>query len=82
MHVTNMTAHIGWEEKFLSFFHFRFYTSSRQNHKNVDRVIYPTLYKGEIGARAKKYFNGGNGALVGMEVKGGTDGGKKFINSL
>jgi len=53
-----------------------------QNHKNVDRVIYPTLYKGEIGARAKKYFNGGNGALVGMEVKGGTDGGKKFINSL
>ena len=53
-----------------------------QNHKNVDRVIYPTLHKGEIGSRAKKYFNGGNGALVGIEVKGGVDAGKKFIESL
>jgi len=51
-------------------------------HKNVDRVIYPTLYKGEIGTRAKKYFKGGNGALVGMEVKGGKESGMKFINSL
>ena len=53
-----------------------------QKHKNVERVIYPTLYKGEIGDRAKKYFKGGNGALVGMEVKGGSEAGKKFINSL
>ena len=51
-------------------------------HKNVDRVIYPTLYEGEIGTRAKKYFKGGNGALVGMEVKGGKESGMKFINSL
>ncbi len=51
-------------------------------HKNVDRVIYPTLHKGEIGDRAKKYFNGGNGALVGVEVKGGVESGKKFIESL
>ena len=51
-------------------------------HKNVDKVIYPTLHKGDIGSRAKKYFNGGNGALVGIEVKGGVEAGKKFIESL
>jgi len=52
------------------------------NHPNVDRVIYPTLYEGEVGERAKKYFKGGNGALVGMEVKGGKESGMKLINSL
>ena len=26
-------------------------------HKNVERVIYPTLHKGAVGDRAKKYFN-------------------------
>jgi len=51
-------------------------------HKNVEKVIYPTLYKGEIANRAKKYFKGGNGALVGIEIKGGVEAGKKFINSL
>tara|TARA_B100001123_G_scaffold120778_1_gene140615 strand:+ start:14112 stop:15440 length:1329 start_codon:yes stop_codon:yes gene_type:complete len=51
-------------------------------HKNVDRVIYPTLHKGEVANRAKKYFKGGNGALVGVEVKGGVKAGKKFIESL
>ncbi len=53
-----------------------------QTHKNVDRVIYPTLHTGEIVARSKKYFKGGNGALVGVEVKGGVQAGKKFIESL
>jgi len=49
----------------------------------VERVIYPTLHKGELGDRAKRYFKGGNGALVGIEVKGGVQAGKKFIeNSL
>ena len=53
-----------------------------KKHKNVDRVIYPTLHEGEIAARSKKYFKGGNGALVGIEVKGGVEAGKKFIESL
>jgi len=53
-----------------------------QTHKNVERVIYPTLYKGEVANRAKKYFKGGNGALVGIEIKGGVEAGKNFINSL
>ena len=42
-----------------------------QKHKNVQRVIYPSLHEGAIGERSKKYLKGGNGALVGIEVKGG-----------
>ena len=53
-----------------------------KTHKNVEKIIYPTLYKGEVANRAKKYFNGGNGALVGIEIKGGVEAGKNFINSL
>jgi len=51
-------------------------------HKNVDKVIYPNIHEGEIGDRAKRYFKGGNGGLVGIEVKGGIEAGKKFIESL
>ena len=51
-------------------------------HRNVERVIYPTLHKGSVGERTKKYFSGGNGALVGIEVKGGVESGKKFIEAL
>jgi O-acetylhomoserine (thiol)-lyase len=51
-------------------------------HKNVERVIYPTLHKGELAERAKKYFKNGNGGLVGVEVKGGVEAGKRFIESL
>ena len=50
-----------------------------QKHKNVERVIYPTLHKGAIGDRTKKYFSGGNGALVGIEVKGGVEAGKNLL---
>ena len=53
-----------------------------QKHNNVESVIYPTLHKGEIAARSKKYLKGGNGALVGIEVKGGVEAGKKFIEAL
>ena len=51
-------------------------------HKKIEKVIYSNLHEGEIGERAKKYFKGGNGALMGIEVKGGKEAGKKFINSL
>ena len=51
-------------------------------HKNVDKVIYPNMHEGEIGDRAKRYFKGGNGGLVGIEVKGGVESGKKFIEAL
>ena len=51
-------------------------------NKNVDKVIYPNIHEGEIGDRAKRYFKGGNGGLVGIEVKGGVEAGKKFIEAL
>jgi O-acetylhomoserine (thiol)-lyase len=51
-------------------------------NKNVERVIYPNLHTGELGDRAKRYFKGGNGGLVGIEVKGGVEAGKKFIEAL
>ena len=40
------------------------------------------VHKGEIGNRAKRYFKGGNGGLVGVEVKGGVEAGKRFIEAL
>ena len=51
-------------------------------HSKVEKVIYSTLHTGEIGERAKRYLKGGNGALMGIELKGGLEAGKKFIDSL
>lgn len=48
----------------------------------VEKVIYPGLHEGEIRRRADTYLNGGHGALVGFELKGGKEAGKKFIDSL
>ena len=53
-----------------------------KKNKEITRVIYPTEHKGEIADRAKKYLNDGNGGLVGIELKGGTEAGKRFIESL
>ena len=53
-----------------------------KSNKNVSKIIYPSEYKGNIAERAKKYLKNGNGALVGLELKGGIDAGKKFIDSL
>ena len=51
-------------------------------HKKVQKVIYPSLHEGEIGARAKNYMKGGFGGLCGIELKGGIEAGKTFINAL
>ena len=51
-------------------------------HSAVENVIWAGGYDGEAGARTKKYLNGGNGALMGIELKGGRDAGEKFINAL
>ena len=53
-----------------------------QKNSNVENVIYPTLLDKRISERAKKYLKGGNGALIGIELKGGIEAGKKFIESL
>ena len=52
------------------------------NHELVERVIYPSLMDGYAKDRADKYLTGGNGGLMGFEIKGGIEAGKKFINAL
>ena len=53
-----------------------------KNHKEVSKVIYSTEHDKHIADRAKQYLKGGNGPMVGIEVKGGIEGGKKFIEAL
>ena len=53
-----------------------------ENHKSVDRVIYPELQTGTSKKNAEKYLNIGFGGLVGFELKGGAEAGKKFIDNL
>ena len=53
-----------------------------KNHKEVSKVIYSTEHEEHIANRAKQYLHGGNGPMVGIEVKGGIEAGKKFIESL
>ena len=53
-----------------------------KNHKEVTKVIYSTEHDKPIAERAKKYLNGGNGPMVGIELKGGIEAGKRFIESL
>jgi O-acetylhomoserine (thiol)-lyase len=52
-----------------------------ETQKKVKNVIYPTNHQGEIKERAKKYLNGGNGALVGVDL-GTVEAGAKFIDNL
>ena len=48
----------------------------------VANVIYPGLQTGEARRRADTYLKGGHGGLLGFELKGGRDAGRKFIDSL
>ncbi len=51
-------------------------------HDKVTWVNYPGLKSSPNHAAAKKYLSGGYGGLLGFGVKGGFEGGKKFIESL
>jgi O-acetylhomoserine (thiol)-lyase len=51
-------------------------------HPAVTKVIFPGLATGEEKRRADTYLKGGYGALLGFEIKGGLDTGRKFIDSL
>lgn len=53
-----------------------------KKHPAVDRVIHPSLAQGTAKARADKYLKGGQGGLIGFELKGGVEAGKQFINAL
>lgn len=51
-------------------------------HPKVTRVIFPGLMEAEAKRRADAYLKGGYGGLLGFELKGGRDSGRKFIDSL
>ncbi len=51
-------------------------------HPKVSKVIYPSHMSGEPKRRADAYLKGGYGGLCGFELKGGSDAGRKFIDSL
>ena len=53
-----------------------------KKHKEVSKVIYSTEHEDYISERAVKYLKGGNGPMIGIELKGGVEAGKKFIESL
>jgi O-acetylhomoserine (thiol)-lyase len=48
----------------------------------VSHVIFPGLQSGENRRRADAYLKGGYGALVGFELKGGAEAGRRFIDAL
>ncbi|NIJ16287.1 O-acetylhomoserine aminocarboxypropyltransferase/cysteine synthase family protein [Sphingobium vermicomposti] len=51
-------------------------------HPAITRVIYPSKQNGLIKERADRYLTGGHGGLVGFELVGGVEAGRKFINAL
>jgi O-acetylhomoserine (thiol)-lyase len=48
----------------------------------VTKVIYPSQQSGPALERAKKYLKGGFGGLVGFELAGGREAGRRFIDAL
>ncbi len=51
-------------------------------HARVTRVIHPSQMSGVARERADKYLKGGYGGLLGFELAGGVESGKKFIEAL
>ena len=50
--------------------------------KDVVKVIHPSLATGVDADRVRKYLRGGHGGLVGFELAGGAEAGKRFISGL
>lgn len=51
-------------------------------HPSVETVTHPSLAVGRERELADTYLKDGYGGLLGFELKGGLDAGRKFINSL
>jgi O-acetylhomoserine (thiol)-lyase len=51
-------------------------------HPKVTKVIYPGLMTGEAKRRADAHLKGGYGSLMGFELAGGVEAGKRFIEAL
>ena len=52
------------------------------HHPKVETVIFPGLQSGEARRRADAYLKGGYGGLVGFELAGGREAGRRFIDAL
>ena len=50
--------------------------------EEVSKVIFPGLFEGEQKRRADTYLGGHYGGLVGFELKGGKEAGRRFIDAL
>jgi O-acetylhomoserine (thiol)-lyase len=53
-----------------------------KGHEKVSRVIHPSVQEGTLRARADRMMQGGYGALLGFELKGGAESGARFIEAL
>jgi O-acetylhomoserine (thiol)-lyase len=51
-------------------------------HPKITKVIFPGAMSGPERRRADAYLKGGYGGLLGFELKGGREAGRKFIDSL
>lgn len=52
------------------------------DHPKIANIIFPGAMTGEMRRRADAYLKGGYGALIGFELKGGKEAGRRFIDSL
>ena len=48
----------------------------------ITRIIHPSLWTGEQKRRAETYLKGGLGGLLGFELAGGKEAGRRFIDAL
>ena len=53
-----------------------------KGRKEVVKVIHPSVQSGETRARADRYLKGGYGGLLGFELAGGREAGRRFIDAL
>jgi O-acetylhomoserine (thiol)-lyase len=51
-------------------------------HPKITKVIYPSMIGAAAKRRADAYLRGGYGALVGIEIEGGREAGRRFIEAL
>lgn len=51
-------------------------------HPSVTKVIHPSQQSGAQRERADKVLTGGHGGLLGFELKGGLEAGRRFIDAL
>ena len=52
------------------------------DHPKIAKIIFPGAMAGEMRRRADAYLKGGYGGLLGFELKGGKDAGRRFIDNL